>query len=113
MTAAIRFDAIERAYGAQPVLRGVSFEVKAGEYLGLVGVNGAGKTTLIKGLLDLGDIDNGSIEIHGISHRLPASRARRSLISGVRDGERMISKRSCTAELTLLTFCPPGPDARM
>jgi ABC-2 type transport system ATP-binding protein len=75
MTVAIRFDAIERAYGAQPVLRGVSFEVRQGETLGLVGVNGAGKTTLIKGLLDLGDIDAGTIEIHGVSHRLPASRA--------------------------------------
>jgi ABC-2 type transport system ATP-binding protein len=75
MTAAIRFESVERAYGTQRVLKGVSFEVRQGEYLGLVGVNGAGKTTLIKGLLDLGDIDAGNIEIHGGSHRFAASRS--------------------------------------
>jgi hypothetical protein len=28
------------------------------------------------------------------------------------EGERRASKRSCTALDTLLTFCPPGPEAR-
>ncbi|MFO1435510.1 MAG: ABC transporter ATP-binding protein [Gammaproteobacteria bacterium] len=76
MTAAISFENVARSYGAQKVLRGVSFEVRQGEFLGLVGVNGAGKTTLIKGLLDLGDIDSGNIRIFDISHRQPHSRQR-------------------------------------
>jgi len=42
----------------------------------IAGVNGAGKTTLIKCLLDFCDLDSGSIEIHGTSHRRPRSRAR-------------------------------------
>jgi hypothetical protein len=45
--------------------------------------------------------------------RLPASRISRSATSLGRDGERRTSKRSCTAVSTLLTFCPPGPEARM
>src|SRR6185312_7657853 len=44
--------------------------------------------------------------------RLPASRIRRTATSLGNDGERRASKRSCTAEETLLTFWPPGPDER-
>ncbi len=69
MPEAIRFEGVERSYGRQRVLTGVTFNVRAGEYVGLVGVNGAGKTTLIKGMLDLGEIDRGHIEIFGVSHR--------------------------------------------
>lgn len=47
MPEAIRFEGVERRYGRQRVLTGVTFNVRAGEYVGLVGVNGAGKTTTI------------------------------------------------------------------
>ena len=43
----------------------VSFEVKRGECLGLIGHNGAGKTTLLKILNGLIKPDTGSIEMHG------------------------------------------------
>src|SRR4029079_15056963 len=42
----------------------------------------------------------------------PASARRRWRTSSVREGEPSTSNRSCTAVATLLTFCPPGPDAR-
>src|SRR4051794_9337575 len=45
--------------------------------------------------------------------RRPASVARRIRIGAERAGERAASKRSWTALATLLTFCPPGPPARM
>ena len=45
--------------------------------------------------------------------RLPASRISRIATSFGSDGERRTSKRSCTAVESLLTFCPPGPEARM
>lgn len=76
MPEAIRFEGVERRYGGQRVLTGVTFNVRAGEYVGLIGVNGAGKTTLIKGMLDLCDIDRGHIEIFGVSHRHWQARAR-------------------------------------
>jgi len=44
--------------------------------------------------------------------RLPASRISRMRTSSGNDGEPRASKRSCTALETLLTFCPPGPEAR-
>jgi lipopolysaccharide transport system ATP-binding protein len=43
----------------------ISFEVKRGECLGLIGHNGAGKTTLLKMLNGLIKPDSGSIEMHG------------------------------------------------
>jgi hypothetical protein len=44
--------------------------------------------------------------------REPAKRSRRLRTSAGSEGERRASKRSCTALATLLTFCPPGPEAR-
>lgn len=40
-------------FGTNVVLRGVSFEIKKGEFIGLVGQNGSGKTTLLRVMLGL------------------------------------------------------------
>src|SRR5437764_13145800 len=45
--------------------------------------------------------------------RRPASRSSRARTSSGSRGERRTSKRNCTALASLLTFCPPGPEARM
>jgi lipopolysaccharide transport system ATP-binding protein len=45
--------------------KGISFELRRGECLGLIGHNGAGKTTLLKMLNGLIKPDTGSIEMHG------------------------------------------------
>ena len=52
--------------GAQePVLRGLSFQVRTGEKISLAGENGAGKSTVVKLLLGLFSPDGGSVLIGG------------------------------------------------
>ncbi len=48
-----------------PILNGIDFEVRAGEFVGLIGANGAGKTTLLKVMSGLWPGANGSIELLG------------------------------------------------
>jgi subfamily B ATP-binding cassette protein MsbA len=61
----IRFEKITFAYGAEPVLKDVSFEVKKGETVALVGPSGSGKTTLMHLLARFYDIQEGRITWDG------------------------------------------------
>ena len=71
----IVFDQVWFAYGdqeaAEPdwVLRDVSFEVKPGQRVGIVGATGSGKTTLINLLLRFYDVRRGRITIDGVDIR--------------------------------------------
>lgn len=50
----------------EPVLEGISLQVKQGEMIGIVGASGTGKSTLINLIMRLYDVDDGSISIDGI-----------------------------------------------
>jgi iron complex transport system ATP-binding protein len=62
---AIRAASIVAGYDAQPVLRGVSLEVQAGELLAIVGPNGAGKSTLLRVLSGALRPRAGAVELFG------------------------------------------------
>ena len=80
----IRFEHVWFAYrDNEYVLRDVSFEVAAGERVGVVGATGAGKTTLINLLMRFYDVDRGRITIDGVDVRripLPELRQRFGLV---------------------------------
>ncbi|MBL8172020.1 MAG: ABC-F family ATP-binding cassette domain-containing protein [Acidobacteria bacterium] len=57
-----RLSEVTKSYGAQDVLRGVSFQINPGEHVGLVGRNGAGKTTLLRLITGAETPDNGELE---------------------------------------------------
>jgi ATP-binding cassette, subfamily F, member 3 len=55
---------IVKHYGPEPVLDGVTFEIRPGERVSLVGPNGAGKTTLMRIVAGLMEPDSGTVELH-------------------------------------------------
>jgi len=57
-------DRIQKHFGPEPVLDGVTFEVHSGERVGLVGPNGSGKTTLLRILADKEEVDKGQFTLH-------------------------------------------------
>ena len=61
----LRVQGLRKRYGAQEVVRGLSFAIHRGECFGLLGPNGAGKTTTLRCCLGLIDPDGGTIEVVG------------------------------------------------
>src|SRR6059058_1495213 len=57
---------LHKAYGEYEALRGVSFEIAAGQVFGLLGPNGAGKTTTVEILEGYRKRDAGSVEVLGV-----------------------------------------------
>ncbi|KFN07395.1 ABC-type transporter ATP-binding protein EcsA [Priestia megaterium] len=55
---------ITGGYTKTPVLKDVSFDVNAGELVGLIGLNGAGKSTTIKHIIGLMEAKKGSVSIN-------------------------------------------------
>ncbi|WDD91791.1 ABC transporter ATP-binding protein [Burkholderia sp. FERM BP-3421] len=53
------------SYGANPILKGVSFELKAGEVVCLLGASGSGKTTLLRAVAGLEQPSDGRIQLDG------------------------------------------------
>ncbi|GHU07659.1 ABC transporter ATP-binding protein [Alphaproteobacteria bacterium] len=54
-----------KGYREQKVLRDVSFQVKKGDFFGIVGRNGSGKSTLLKLISGIYEPDGGSVTIDG------------------------------------------------
>jgi phospholipid/cholesterol/gamma-HCH transport system ATP-binding protein len=61
----IRVENLWKSFGRQEVLRGMSFEVQAGEFLALIGLSGCGKSVLLKLLVRLLEPERGRIWIAG------------------------------------------------
>ncbi len=65
MSDVIEISDLHKAYGRQPVLRGLNLRVRSGEAFGLVGPNGSGKSTLIHLMLGFLRPDRGRISLLG------------------------------------------------
>ena len=70
----VKFNKVTKTYGEVTALRDVSFEVKDGEFVFLMGPSGAGKTTILKLILkeifpDTGEINVGGVDVLKIQEK--------------------------------------------
>jgi branched-chain amino acid transport system ATP-binding protein len=61
----LRVSGLKVAYGGIQAVKGVSFEVKQGELVSLIGANGAGKTTTLKAVTGVQPVASGEIDFMG------------------------------------------------
>ncbi|MFN2456520.1 MAG: ATP-binding cassette domain-containing protein, partial [Pyrinomonadaceae bacterium] len=70
MTQLLQMQGIRKSFGGVHALKGVDFNIGAGEVVALVGENGAGKSTLMKILGGVYQPDEGTILINGAPVRI-------------------------------------------
>lgn len=89
-------------YGEVTALRSVSFSVKAGEIVTLIGSNGAGKSTLLRTISGLTSIKDGTIALEGKSiDGLAADQIVSMGIAHVPEGRRVFPKLAVQDNLTV------------
>ncbi|WP_007519046.1 ABC transporter ATP-binding protein [Pseudofrankia saprophytica] len=71
---ALAIDGLSKRYGEVVALRGMTFDVRAGELFGFVGSNGAGKTTTMRIVLGVLTADGGEVRYDGSPLTLAARR---------------------------------------
>ena len=57
---------LRKSYGANHVLHGIDMDVKAGEFVVMLGLSGAGKSTLLRCMNGLNQPDSGTLQVGGI-----------------------------------------------
>jgi branched-chain amino acid transport system ATP-binding protein len=98
----MRVNGIDVFYGDLQVLWDVSFEVRPGEIVVLVGANGAGKSTIIKTVSALIKPRKGSVEFDGVRiDQTPAYRVIEHGIVHVPEGRRLFTQMSVEENLVM------------
>jgi len=71
LTGEIEFDNVSFGYGKEGnrVLKNISFKVKSGETVGIIGSTGSGKSSLIHLIPRLYDVSEGSVKVNGLDVR--------------------------------------------
>lgn len=96
----IAFEHVSFAYDNEPVLRGVSLTIAAGERIALVGPSGGGKTTLVNLLPRFYDPQAGRVKIDGIDLKHVTLKSLRSQVAVVAQ-ETMLFQDTVRANLSL------------
>nr|WP_306886311.1 ABC transporter ATP-binding protein [Amorphus orientalis] len=101
---------IHAYYGESYIVQGVSFEVRKGEILALLGRNGAGKTSTLRSVARVGtpDLKQGEIWLEDAPvHKMKAHEAARHGIALVPEDRRIIAGLSVEENLDLAQIAPP------
>jgi len=94
------------AYGGIQAVKGVSFEVREGELVSLIGANGAGKTTTLKAVTGLQPVAQGSIEFLGkpIAGQGAWDLARQGLVM-IPEGRGTFTRMTIVENLQMGAYC--------
>lgn len=96
---------IDLFYGAIHTLRSISFEVKPGEIVSLIGANGAGKSSILNAISGIVPIASGDILFEGASiKKTPAFRLVGLGLAQVPEGRRVFSRMSVQENLEMGAF---------
>ncbi len=111
--AALRVEGLTRRYGDRVAVQGLSFDVRAGEILGLVGPNGAGKTTTLRTVAGILPIQQGRVFVAGYDLDRDEVEARRAL-AWIPDDPRPFESLTVEEHLrfTARLYRVPGWEAR-
>jgi ABC-type Mn2+/Zn2+ transport system ATPase subunit len=60
---AVAFEGVSLGYGSTPILEDVTFSIREGDFLGIIGPNGSGKTTILRAILRMVKPLRGSVEV--------------------------------------------------
>jgi ABC-type sugar transport system ATPase subunit len=106
----LRVDRVGKVFGHVRALRGVSFDVHAGEVLAVLGDNGAGKSTLIKILSGVYDLTEGRLSVRGedVTFGKPADATARGIATVYQDLA-LVDTRDVAANLFLGREFRRGP----
>jgi len=109
----LEVDSLDVRYGAIHALRGVSFEVKAGEIVTLIGSNGAGKSTLLRAISGLVRPSSGRILLRGADVTRFAPEAIVALgCSHVPEGRRIFANLTVLENLQMGAWAKRGREAQ-
>ena len=81
MGVAIQVDNVTKRYGDHTVVKGLSLEVKPGEFFTLLGPSGCGKTTLLRMIIGFNTIEGGEIRVDGqVVNNIPVNRRNMGMV---------------------------------
>ena len=81
MGASILIDNVTKAYGNNVVIRGLSAEIRPGEFFTLLGPSGCGKTTLLRMIIGFNSIEAGNIRVNDkIVNAIPTNRRNMGMV---------------------------------
>jgi len=111
VTALLEVEDLHVAYGAIEAVKGVSFDVDAGQIVTLIGGNGAGKTTTLRTISGLLHPTDGDIRFDGRSIRgMPGHEVLRLGIAHAPEGRRIFGRMTIGENLDLGAFARADKD---